>query len=68
MAKNVRLVPLEAPSDASPKADPLTAAISLAGVDLAFHGDASPVKVLSSIDLRVEKKEIRIRRRPFRVR
>jgi NitT/TauT family transport system ATP-binding protein len=57
MAKNVRLVPLEAPSDAPPKADPLTAAISLAGVDLAFHGDASPVKVLSSIDLRVEKKE-----------
>lgn len=56
MAKNVRLVPVVA-ADTASRADPLTAAISLAGVDLAFPGDAGPVKVLSSIDLRVEKQE-----------
>jgi NitT/TauT family transport system ATP-binding protein len=57
MAKNVRLVPLEATADISPKANPLTAAISLSGVDLSFPGDTGPVKVLSSIDLHVEKQE-----------
>ena len=56
MAKNVRLVPVVA-ADTASRADPLTAGISLAGVDLAFPGDAGPVKVLSSIDLRVEKQE-----------
>src|SRR5581483_10454770 len=57
MAKNVRLVPLEAPADTSAKSNPLTAAISLSGVDLSFPGDAGPVKVLSSIDLHVKKQE-----------
>jgi NitT/TauT family transport system ATP-binding protein len=56
MGKNVRLVPLAAPG-AAVRPDPLTAAISLAGVDLAFPGEKGPVKVLSSIDLRVEKQE-----------
>jgi len=54
MTRNVRLVPLDAPGVPSGP-DPLTAAISLAGVDLSFPGDAA--KVLSSIDLRVEKQE-----------
>jgi NitT/TauT family transport system ATP-binding protein len=57
MAKNVRLVPLEVPSDSSSEANPLTAAISLSGVDLSFPGDASPVKVLSSVDVHIEKQE-----------
>jgi NitT/TauT family transport system ATP-binding protein len=56
MGKNVRLVPVAAPGAAA-SPDPLTAAISLAGVDLSFPGEAGPVKVLSSIDLRVEKRE-----------
>ena len=56
MGKNVRLVPNRAP-DAVSIPDPLTAAISLAGVDLTFPSDAGPVKALSSIDLRVEKQE-----------
>lgn len=34
-----------------------TAAISLTGVDYAFPGEAGAVKVLSSIDLRVERQE-----------
>src|ERR1700733_5816183 len=56
MGKNVRLVPNPAPDTVSIP-DPLTAAISLAGVDLTFPSDAGPVKALSSIDLRVEKQE-----------
>jgi NitT/TauT family transport system ATP-binding protein len=56
MGKNVRLVPNRTP-DAVSIPDPLTAAISLAGVDLTFPSDAGPVKALSSIDLRVEKQE-----------
>jgi NitT/TauT family transport system ATP-binding protein len=56
MAKNVRLVPVDQPVAPS-KLNPLTAAISLTGVDLSFPGDAEPVKVLSSIDLHVEKQQ-----------
>src|SRR6202012_4633082 len=56
MGKNVRLVPNPA-LDSVSIPDPLTAAISLTGVDLTFPSDAGPVKALSSIDLRVEKHE-----------
>jgi len=56
MTRNVRLVPLDLP-DAPPRVEPLTAAISLAGLDLSFPGDTEPNKVLSAIDLRVEKQE-----------
>jgi len=56
MAHNVRHFPLATPS-APAAADPLKAAISLAGVDLSFPGEGGAVKVLSSIDLHVEKQE-----------
>jgi NitT/TauT family transport system ATP-binding protein len=56
MANNIRHFPVVAPS--SPAAtDPLKAAISLAGVDVSFSGEGGATKVLSSIDLRVEKQE-----------
>jgi NitT/TauT family transport system ATP-binding protein len=56
MGKTVRLVPGPGP-DAVSILNPLTAAISLAGVDLAFPSDAGPVKTLSSVDLHVKKQE-----------
>jgi NitT/TauT family transport system ATP-binding protein len=56
MANTVRRFPVVAPVAAVAQ-DPLKAAISLRGVDVAFPGEAGPVKVLSSIDLQVEKQE-----------
>lgn len=56
MTGNVRRFPLVTPA-ASAVPSPLTAAIALTGVDVAFPGEEGPVKVLSSIDLRVEKQE-----------
>jgi NitT/TauT family transport system ATP-binding protein len=56
MASNIKRFPVISPT-ASASPDPLTAAISLSGVDVAFPGEAGPVKVLSEIDLRVEKQE-----------
>jgi NitT/TauT family transport system ATP-binding protein len=56
MAANIRRFPIVSPA-ASAVPDPLTAAIALSGVDVAFPGEDGPVKVLSSIDLRVEKQE-----------
>jgi len=56
MVGNLRRVPTIAAA-ASDVPDPLTAAIALSGVDVAFPSETGPVKVLSSIDLRVEKQE-----------
>jgi NitT/TauT family transport system ATP-binding protein len=53
---NVRRFPVVAPA-ASLATDPLKAAISLHGIDVAFPSETGPVKVLSSIDLQVEKQE-----------
>jgi NitT/TauT family transport system ATP-binding protein len=56
MVGNLRRFPTVAAA-ASDVPDPLTAAIALSGVDVAFPGETGPVRVLSSIDLRVEKQE-----------
>jgi len=56
MGNNVRHFSLVAPS-APAATDPLKAAISLAGVDVSFPGESGAVKVLSSIDLQVQKQE-----------
>jgi NitT/TauT family transport system ATP-binding protein len=49
MGEELRLFPVVAPRAAISPA-PLKAAISLAGVDVAFPGEAGPVKVLASIE------------------
>jgi len=56
MGNNVRHFSLVAPS-APATTDPLKAAISLAGVDVSFPSESGAVKVLSSIDLQVQKQE-----------
>jgi NitT/TauT family transport system ATP-binding protein len=57
MAGTIRRFPLVPPAASVAVLDPMKAAISLSAVDVAFPGEEGPVKALSSIDLRVEKKE-----------
>jgi len=54
MAKSVRLVPAAAPVA---HLEPLKAAISLSNVEVSFPGETGASKVLSDINLRVEKQE-----------